>query len=185
MRIGAILVNRFAEKKKTCFFLTFEPFARIASNPRNASFSAPKCDSQERGPVREPSSNSRESSDSRECANRGARIGPSKYHPGRNYYKIIPETIVGGSLVGGMERLGVWNCIFFGLFRSLKFGKNRSFCGVSGIFLQISASEKYFSDSGKWPFHTPPIHTPTKCRPIWFLVIFCELFLANSRVFLQ
>ena len=59
---------------------------------------------------------------------------------------------------------------FFGLwifkFRSLKFGKNRSFCGISGIFLEISASEKYFSDSGKWPFHTPPIHTPTKCRPI-------------------
>ena len=21
------------------------------------------------------------------------------------------------------------------------------------------------TDSGKWPFHTPPIHTPTKCRP--------------------
>ena len=70
---------------------------------------------------------------------------------------------------GGMERLGVWNCIFFGLwilkFRSLKFGENRSFCGISGIFLENSASEKYFSDSGKWPFHTPPIHTPTKCRP--------------------
>ena len=58
---------------------------------------------------------------------------------------------------------------FFGLwifkFRSLKFGKNRSFCGISGIFLEISGSEKYFPDSGKWPFHTPPIHTPTKCRP--------------------
>ena len=25
--------------------------------------------------------------------------------------------------------------------------------------------QNYFSDSGKWPFHTPPIHTPTKCRP--------------------
>ena len=39
-------------------------------------------------------------------------------------------------------------------------------CGNSGIFVENSASEKYFSDSGKWPFHTPPIHTPTKCRPI-------------------
>ena len=35
-----------------------------------------------------------------------------------------------------------------------------------GFFVEISASEKYFSDCGKWPFHTPPIHTPTKCRPI-------------------
>ena len=37
----------------------------------------------------------------------------------------------------------------------LKFGENRSFCRISGIFLEISASEIYFSDSGKWPFHTP------------------------------
>ena len=27
------------------------------------------------------------------------------------------------------------------------------------------ASEKLFSDSGKWPFHTPPIHTTTKRWP--------------------
>ena len=51
-------------------------------------------------------------------------------------------------------------------FRSLKFCKNRSFCRILGILLQISASEKYSSDSGKRRFHTPPIHTPTKCRPI-------------------
>ena len=38
-------------------------------------------------------------------------------------------------------------------------------CGISGIFLEISASEKCISDSGKWPFHTPPIHPPTKCQP--------------------
>ena len=35
---------------------------------------------------------------------------------------------------GGMEWLGVWNCFFSGSeiskFRSLKFGKNRSFCGI-------------------------------------------------------
>ena len=61
--------------------------------------------------------------------------------------------------------MGVWNgwveLLFFGLwiftFRSLKFGEDCSFCGISGIFLENSASEKYFSDSGKWPFHTPPI----------------------------
>ena len=60
--------------------------------------------------------------------------------------------------------MGVWNGWGYGIanfralnfkFRSLKFGKNRSFCGISGIFLENSASEKYFSDSGKWPFHTP------------------------------
>ena len=28
-------------------------------------------------------------------------------------------------------------------------GKSRSFCGLSEIFLEISAPEKYFSDSGK------------------------------------
>ena len=67
---------------------------------------------------------------------------------------------------GGMEWLGVslWTCIFSGSVFSnfLKFGENRSFCGISGIFLEISASEKSFS---KWPYNTPPIHTPTKCRP--------------------
>ena len=70
--------------------------------------------------------------------------------------------------------MGVWNGWGYGIaffralnfkFRSLKFGKNRSACGISGIFLENSASEKYFSDSGQWPFHTPPIHTPTKCQP--------------------
>ena len=60
---------------------------------------------------------------------------------------------------GGMEWLGVWNCVFSG---SLKFGEYRSFCGISWKFRPL---KKYLSDSGKWPFHTPPIHTPTKCRP--------------------
>ena len=76
---------------------------------------------------------------------------------------------LGGSLVG------VWIGWGYGIafFRALKFQisepeiwRNRSFCGNSRVSLEISASEKYFSDSGKWPFHTPPIHTPTKCRPI-------------------
>ena len=30
---------------------------------------------------------------------------------------------------------------------------------------QTSASEKDVSDSGKWPFHTPPTHAPTMCQP--------------------
>ena len=66
-------------------------------------------------------------------------------------------------MAGGMELhfSGLWNFKI----RSLKFDQNRSFCGIAGIFLQISAPEKDFPDSGKWPFHTPPIHTPTKCRP--------------------
>ena len=80
---------------------------------------------------------------------------------------MLSEQDLGGSLVGVWNGWGI-EFQFFGLwifkFRSLKFGKNRSFCGISGIFLESSASEKYFSDSGKWPFHTP-IHTPTKCRP--------------------
>ena len=45
------------------------------------------------------------------------------------------------------------------------------FSGISVISLEISASEELFSDSGKWPFHTPPIHTPTKCRPTKFLEV--------------
>ena len=66
--------------------------------------------------------------------------------------------------------MGVWNGWGYGIaffralnfkFRSLKFGENRFFCGNPRILLEISASEKYFSDSGKWSFHTPPIHTPT------------------------
>ena len=71
--------------------------------------------------------------------------------------------------------MGVWNGWGYGIaiFQALNlqisggltFGKNRSFCRISGIFVENSASEKYFSESAKLPFHTPPIHTPTKCRP--------------------
>ena len=53
---------------------------------------------------------------------------------------------------GGMEWLGVWNCIF----RALTFlisepeiWQKIALSGISGIFLKNSASEKYFSDSGK------------------------------------
>ena len=40
-----------------------------------------------------------------------------------------------------------------------------------GFFWEISAPEKYFSDSGKWLFHTPPIHTPPKGRPSNSLIL--------------
>ena len=41
--------------------------------------------------------------------------------------------------------------------RSLKFGKSRSFCRISVIFLEIS-------DSGKWSFHTPPPKGPFRTK---------------------
>ena len=82
----------------------------------------------------------------------------------------------------------------------LNFGVDRSFCVISRKFLEISASEEHFSDSGKLPFHTLPIHTPTKCRPTngcipwseannsgeipqnWELQIFCfEEFLGGGH----
>ena len=75
---------------------------------------------------------------------------------------------MGGGLVG------VWNGWGYGIafFWALNFqisepeiGENRSFCGIYRILLQLSAFETKFSDTGKWSFHTPPIHTPTKCRP--------------------
>ena len=38
--------------------------------------------------------------------------------------------------------------------------------GITGNFLLILCPNNYSSDSGKWPFQTPPIHTPTKSPPI-------------------
>ena len=68
-----------------------------------------------------------------------------------------------------------WNGWGYGIatFRALKFQilepeiwQKSPFCGISGIFLQNSAlKKKYFSESGRWPFHTPPFHTPTGRRP--------------------
>ena len=71
----------------------------------------------------------------------------------------------------GVILVGVWNGWGYGIaiFRALKFQISDSepeiwrkslFLRHFQDFLQISASEKYFSYSGKWPFHTPPIHTP-------------------------
>ena len=70
---------------------------------------------------------------------------------------------------GGMPWLVVWNCIFFELWI---FNSEPEICWTSLCLLnysgclEISASEKYFSDYGRWPFHNPPIHISTKCRPI-------------------
>ena len=66
-------------RSKTPIFITCERFARIASNLRFAIFSPLKRDSLKRGSIREPWNDSRESDDSRESANRFARIGPYKY----------------------------------------------------------------------------------------------------------
>ena len=76
MRIGAIRMNRFAriDSQKTPIFITRKWFARIASNPQFAIFSPTKRDLQRRGPVRELWNDSRESGNSRESANRFARI---------------------------------------------------------------------------------------------------------------
>ena len=65
--------------------------------------------------------------------------------------KLLNPILTRRKSSGGMEWLGV---------------RNHSFSGISGILLQILASERYFSDSRKWPFRMPPIHTPTKCPPI-------------------
>ena len=62
------MARRFAEK----------PILWIASNLRFAIFRPPERDSK-KGLVREPPGDSQESGDSRESANRFARIGPSKF----------------------------------------------------------------------------------------------------------
>ena len=70
--------------------------------------------------------------------------------------------------------MGVWNGWGYGIaiFRALNFQISEPEIWQKSLFLRNFrdfpgkfVSEKYFSDSGKWPFHTPPIHTPTKCRP--------------------
>ena len=98
--------------------------------------------------------------------NGGSRINADKHGNLPHSQGCGPRTQLGGSLVGVWNGWGYGIAFFRALkYRSLKFGIYRSFCGISGMFMHISASEKYLSDSGKWPFHTPSIHTPTKCRP--------------------
>ena len=62
----------------------------------------------------------------------------------------------------GRSLVTLWNGWAYGIalfralnfeFRSLKFGKNRSFCGVSGILLKNSASDQYFF--GLWNMVVP------------------------------
>ena len=66
--------------------------------------------------------------------------------------------------------VGVWNGWRYGIafLGALNFQILEPEIWQKSLFLRnfkdfpgISASEKYFSDSGKWPFHMPPIHTPT------------------------
>ena len=101
-------------------------------------------------------------------SNLGVKLPPHKFGG-----VWADRVYVGGSLVG------VWNGWGCGIaiFRALNFQISEPLAKVAlsaefqGFFLENAASEKYFSDSGEWPFHTPPIHTPTKCRPI----MICQL----------
>ena len=55
-------------------------------------------------------------------------------------------------MAGGMD------LHFFGLYLA-KSAPSAEFQGFLWKFRPL------ISDSGEWPFHTPPIHTPTKGRP--------------------
>ena len=70
--------------------------------------------------------------------------------------------------------MGVWNGWGYGIafFRALNFQISEPEILQDSLFLRNFGDFpanfgllKIFSDSGKWRFHTPPIHTPTKCRP--------------------
>ena len=78
----------------------------------------------------------------------------------------LPGRLLNG-MAGGMELRFISGSEF--QFSEPEFWQNRSDCGISEIFRQISAPEAYFSDSGKSPFHMPPIHTLTNfgaCKKI-------------------
>ena len=75
---------------------------------------------------------------------------------------------------GVMEWLGVWNCIFCWALnfevpdpeiwrKSLLLRYLRGGGGGSCKVLHLIST--YFSDSGKWPFHTPPFFNPAKRWP--------------------
>ena len=72
----------------------------------------------------------------------------------------IPH-FLGGSSVGVWNGWGYGFAFFRALnffkFRSLTFGENRSFCGISGIFLEILASENFF---GLWKMAVPYATNP-------------------------
>ena len=98
-------------------------------------------------------------------------------------YRVPPKNFMGKQITGtndlaylGGSLVGVRNGWGYGIafFRALNFQISEP-----EIWQKIALSvefkafpwkfrplKKQISDSGKWPFHTPPIHTPTKCRPI-------------------
>ena len=82
-------------------------------------------------------------------------------------------------MAGGMD-LHFLRALNF-IFRSLKKRqKSLNFPGISGIFLELSASVKYFSDSGEWLFRMPPIQPATMVA--WLPVSTDQLAAAAAAV---
>ena len=71
---------------------------------------------------------------------------------------------MGYGMAGGME-LQFFRAQNFQISEPEIWQKSFFSAEFQGFSRKIRPLKKYFSDSGKWPFHTPPIHTPTKCRP--------------------
>ena len=105
-RFAWIVSRESIRNKNKPISVTFERFARNSEWPQtcDSQFLAPKRDSQEKGSVREPWNDLRESGDSRESANRYTRIGPSKF-----YKKYIRAGKRGhyerGLFTGGISRI--------------------------------------------------------------------------------
>ena len=81
----------------------------------------------------------------------------------------IPREVSRRESSGGMEWLGVWNCIFsgpefsnFGAWNLAKIALSAEF----RVFPANSGSEKYFSDSGEWPFLAGH---GEMCPPTWVI----------------
>ena len=88
-RIGAIRANRFADNKTQTPYIihNVQAFRANRLKPAIRSFSVPQRAIRKKGvQAQEPSSDSRESSDPRESANRFARIGPTK----ENFWIVWP-----------------------------------------------------------------------------------------------
>ena len=76
--------------------------------------------------------------------------------------------------------MAVWNgwgygiALFPGLrifkFRRLKFERKSLFLRTFKDFPGNLGLERIFFGVWKWPFHTPPIHTPTKCLLMWAIL---------------
>ena len=71
--------------------------------------------------------------------------------------------------------MGLWNGWGYGIaiFRALNFQisepeiwpKIALSAEFQGFSWKIRPLKNIFRSLEKWPFHTPPIHTPTKCQP--------------------